>query len=176
MSIFWTADLHFGHQNIIKYCNRPFSSVEEMDESLIKKWNQKVQPADTVWIIGDFAFANKERMLEILLRLNGIKKLVPGNHDGALLKSEECCRQFAEIHHGIHEIKIGSQFIVMCHYPLMSWNRSFHGSYHLHGHTHGGIKFDEKYRRLDVGVDVSSDFSPISFQEIVGKMNLVSFT
>ena len=76
---YYTSDLHFGHNNIIKYENRPFNSVDEMDEYLIYKWNNKVKKGDEVYIIGDFGFCKGERANELLDRLNGRKYLIKGN-------------------------------------------------------------------------------------------------
>ena len=80
--IYFTADTHFSHTNIIKYCDRPFSSAEEMDEVLIKNWNDTVTKNDTVYVLGDFCFKSKGRWREILLRLK-YKQIffIKGNHD-----------------------------------------------------------------------------------------------
>ncbi|MGN1345353.1 MAG: metallophosphoesterase, partial [Eubacteriales bacterium] len=78
--IFYTADTHFGHANILRLCGRPFASVEEMNEKLIERWNEKVQPADTVYILGDMFFRTTE-VESILERLRGKKHLIVGNHD-----------------------------------------------------------------------------------------------
>ena len=86
---FYTSDLHFGHKNIIKYENRPFNSVEEMDEELIRRWNNKVGKNDEVYILGDFAFASGRRVNELLDRLNGRKYLLRGNHDHSFLKDRD---------------------------------------------------------------------------------------
>lgn len=80
-SVFFIADPHFGHKNIIDYESRPFKSVEEMDETLIKNWNNTVSKTDKIFILGDFSFYSKERIYEIVTQLNGIKILVLGNHD-----------------------------------------------------------------------------------------------
>lgn len=77
----FTADPHFGHKNIIKYCQRPFRSVREMDEAIIERWNSVVSAEDTVWILGDYAMASPEPYLQYLHRMHGEKILVSGNHD-----------------------------------------------------------------------------------------------
>ena len=81
--IFLIGDCHFGHRNIIKYCNRPFKDVEDMNEQLIKNWNSVVGKNDTVYVVGDFALCGKQKIIEIGQRLNGRKRLVLGNHDQA---------------------------------------------------------------------------------------------
>lgn len=78
--VFFTSDLHFGHNNIMRFCNRPFKSIEEMDEALIQKWNSVVSKNDLVFDLGDFAFAPNWRWKEILGRLNGHHYLILGNH------------------------------------------------------------------------------------------------
>ena len=75
------SDTHFNHANIIKYCSRPFESIEQMNEELIKRWNNTVAKDDIVYHLGDFAFGSKEQLKEILGRLNGRVRLVMGNHD-----------------------------------------------------------------------------------------------
>lgn len=165
MTILFTADTHFGHANAIKHCNRPFSSAEEMDVTMIKRWNRKVSPNDTVYHLGDVAFSNIERVKEVFSQLNGKIYLVPGNHDAALMKKKEFRDLFVEVLQPIFETKIGAQHVVMCHYPMDSWNRSFHGSIHLHGHTHGTVHYEQGFNRMDVGVDVHN-FSPITWDEV----------
>lgn len=79
--VFFTSDHHFGHQNIISYCARPWDSVEEMTEGLVEAWNETVHPDDLVYYLGDFAMGRIDDTLPIVGRLNGTKLLVPGNHD-----------------------------------------------------------------------------------------------
>ncbi|HBL49503.1 MAG TPA: hypothetical protein DDZ65_04575 [Firmicutes bacterium] len=81
--IYFTADQHFGHANIIKHCNRPFDSVEEMDEYLLTQWNNRVGTNDTVYILGDLFFRNAVSADEYLSRMHGKKHLIKGNHDKA---------------------------------------------------------------------------------------------
>lgn len=81
--IFFIGDMHFMHRNIIKYCNRPFSDIEDMTEKLIKNWNSVVGNNDIVYVVGDFALCGKQKIIEICQRLNGRKRLILGNHDQA---------------------------------------------------------------------------------------------
>jgi len=78
MNIFFTSDHHFGHTNIIKFCNRPFANVDEMNEELIRRWNEKIAPGDEVYHLGDFALITPEKLNEILDRLNGTIYLIAG--------------------------------------------------------------------------------------------------
>ena len=81
MKLYVTSDTHFNHKNIIKYCNRPFNDVYEMNETLINNWNSVVTPEDIIYHLGDFGFGTKEELQEIFDRLNGYKYLIMGNHD-----------------------------------------------------------------------------------------------
>lgn len=163
MTIWFTSDTHWGHANIIKYSNRPFSSREEMDEMLIKNWNDLVQPSDVIYHMGDFSFHQAEKTLSILKRLNGQKHMVKGNHDKhAILKP--CYDSFVWVK-DYAETVIDKQLIVMCHFPFLTWNKSHHGSWNLHGHCHGSLPEDPHSRRLDVGVDCH-DYRPISFEQV----------
>ncbi|MHB8287785.1 MAG: hypothetical protein ACYDEY_00830 [Acidimicrobiales bacterium] len=81
MTAYFTADLHLGHQNIIKYCGRPFHSVGEMNAVLVANWNAVVSPHDTVHILGDVAMGRREESMPLIGQLAGHKILYPGNHD-----------------------------------------------------------------------------------------------
>jgi calcineurin-like phosphoesterase family protein len=153
-NIFLTADTHLGHFNILKHCNRPYSSVEEMDTALISRWNDVVKDRDTIYILGDFAWRNPQ---DYVSQLHGKKILIRGSHD---LHPE---RYFNEVY-DIKSIKIDKQLIVMCHYPMRSWNGSSHNSIHCHGHEHGVLKM-ELLNSIDVGVDCWN-YRPVSYEEI----------
>lgn len=168
MNQFFTADLHLGHGNAIKHSNRPFQDAEEMDEAIITRWNSKVKRGDHVWILGDVTFLPIDKTNEKLARLNGRKSLVLGNHDRRFRKPGILTQHFEEIV-DLKEIRIGDQFISMCHYPMMSWNKSHYGSFHFHGHSHGWIPYDPAHRRIDVGVDCW-DFTPVEYTVLRDKL------
>jgi calcineurin-like phosphoesterase family protein len=86
VEIYYTADQHFGHENIIKHCQRPFRNVEEMDSFMIERWNERVSSEDEVYIIGDLIFRSGKQPEEYLEQLHGRKHLLLGNHDGSWLK------------------------------------------------------------------------------------------
>lgn len=170
--IFFTSDTHFFHKNIIKYSNRPFTSVEEMNEALIKNWNKTVSPNDTIYHLGDFGFSNIQNLKEIINKLNGNKILILGNHDKNLnsLIGKDKFNQIFQY----HEIVINGQTIVLNHYSQRTWNKAFHGSWHLFGHSHGNLPPLNK--SVDVGVDSpyitgKPEYRPFSFQEISDFMN-----
>jgi calcineurin-like phosphoesterase family protein len=165
MNNYFTSDLHFGHQNIIKYCNRPWETVAKMDEQLITNWNMKVDHDDTVWCIGDMFFCEAGRAKEIMGRLNGKKNLILGNHDKMIRNQVPVQNLFEKIYPDLHAETINGIYVVMCHYPLLSWNRAFRGAYMLHGHVHSKVPTNGEHRRYDVGVD-ANNYAPVEFTEI----------
>ena len=155
MSTVWiTSDLHFGHHNILKFeaKNRPFTSSSEMDEFMIREWNSRVRPNDTVYILGDFAFCTPEEAAAIARRLNGHKILVKGNHDRELVTSEEFRACFKEIAPDYFLTHRGT-YIHMYHFPIVEWDRCHRGSVHLYGHLHSSASGMEKMRARNVGFD-----------------------
>lgn len=156
MTTFFTADLHFGHERIIQLCKRPFSSVHEMHDILVRNWNSKVDAHDTVYILGDFSF-NPVLTTEMVAKLKGHKQFIRGNHD----RFVTTCGPIADV----KKIKIGDVYIWLSHYPHLEWPGSFRGSWHLYGHCHGNLPDNPNMKALDVGVD-SHGFFPISFEEV----------
>jgi calcineurin-like phosphoesterase family protein len=173
--IFFTSDLHFGHANVIKYCNRPYATVDEMDDGLIKSWNSTVGKNDKVWILGDVFFCKAERAKEIMHQLHGEKHLILGNHDKMIRNQAPVQKLFDMIHPPLVKEHIDGVTVIMCHYPLLTWEKAHYGSFMLHGHAHGKIAFDPKFRRLDVGVDVHG-YAPIAWQDIKRKLDVCSAT
>jgi calcineurin-like phosphoesterase family protein len=133
--IFYTADLHLGHKNVIKLCSRPFTSIEEMDAALIENWNLVVGKDDTVYILGDLSFRSVGSVKPVLKVLNGTKHLIIGNHDKSWMKNVRLEEFFATVS-PLLEIDDGDTHITLCHYPMLSWNRVAHGAIHIHGHIH----------------------------------------
>lgn len=175
MTIYFTSDLHLDHANIIKYCNRPFDSVEQMNELLIKNWNSVVNPEDEVYVLGDLVLSRPDRAISLVRRLNGQKFLIEGNHDKKLLKVPEF-RQFFVWVRSLSELKVhdidayrDTQSIVLCHYAMRVWNKSHAGAWHLYGHSHGTLPDDPNSLSFDVGVD-ANHFKPLSYQEVKAHM------
>lgn len=146
-NLYFTSDTHFFHNNIIEYCNRPFSNVHEMNESLVTLWNSKVPKDGIVFHTGDFSLTASPNALDTLLnRLNGEIHLIIGNHEKDALGKEYIRKRWKSIHDILEifvedeEITYGEQHIIMCHYPMMVWNASHRGSWQLFGHVHGGIE------------------------------------
>lgn len=136
MKVFIISDTHFGHENIIKYCNRPFASVEEMDQIMIKRWNETVSNNDIVIHLGDFSFYGKDKTREIIQKLNGKKILIMGNHDNY---SEQFYRDA-----GFHTVSrfpiIYDNFYMLSHAPLQLSETTPYANFY--GHVHN----DEKYQ------------------------------
>lgn len=156
-NVWFTADTHFGHTNIIKYCNRPFASVEEMDETLIANWNAVVGPTDTVWHLGDVCFAEPGPYLK---RLNGRINLLWGNHDDRWRKQ---LAKGVETVADVHLLHWDGEKAFLSHYAHRVWPKSHHGVWHLYGHSHGTI--EDHGRSTDVGVDCWG-FTPVAFEVI----------
>lgn len=166
---FFTADLHFGHANIIEMCGRPFADVNEMNEYMIARWNEKVSGNDTVFIMGDMFFraGNEE---EILRRLCGKKRLIEGNHDGSWMSRVELSHYFLSVDKYL-EISDGAHGLTLCHYPLLTWKHQ-RKNYMIHGHIHADTTSDfwpllaERERVLNAGVDLNG-YAPVTFEELV---------
>lgn len=165
---FYTADLHFDHKNIIKYCNRPFETVAEMNDVLIKNWNKKVRENDEVFMLGDFTMSGKDRARELLWLLKGRKYLIIGNHDQFAKKKFET-EGYLEWAKDYKMIKDEGTKVVLSHFPMVSWECQHHGSIHLYGHIHNSDLHYEllsNERMFNVGVDVQ-DFEPKTLNELI---------
>lgn len=168
--IYYTADLHFCHKNVLDLCNRPYEDVEEMNECLIESWNKKVTSEDYVYILGDVGFPRNQsevlKITEIMKRLKGNKVLIRGNHDYKLLKSEDFKKCFIEIAE-YKEIVDNGRKVVLFHYPIEEWNGYYRDAIHLFGHIHNNNEnIKEKHNRYNVGVDVCR-YAPISLDELM---------
>lgn len=169
--IWFTADLHHGHDRIVGFANRP-TTPEKQEEWLINDvWNRYIKKKDRVYVLGDLSMANRKDAEKFISKLNGQKFLILGNHDNNIHNSPA----FAQISQ-IKDFNY-SQFglnlhIVLCHYPMLSWNRSVHGSWHLYGHVHGRLKHPGL--AMDVGID-NSDFEghrPLNLYQICEFMSV----
>ncbi|MBE7199650.1 MAG: metallophosphoesterase [Parafilimonas terrae] len=163
MTVYLTADTHFGHSGILSSRMsrpRPFASIEEHDEALIAAWNNRVRPTDVVWHLGDFAYgASAARCREIFNRLNGTKHLIRGNHDQARTLSLPWASQQDRA-----QISDRGATFVMDHYALRTWHGSHRGVLHLYGHSHGSLPGTAA--SLDVGVDCWA-WRPVTTPEVL---------
>ena len=174
--VFFTSDTHFGHNNIIKYCGRPFNSIEEMDETIINNWDSVVGKDDYIFHLGDFCFGGADKWKYYLNQLNGKKYLILGNHDFKNYpRSQEY--QFENVSQQML-ITIGNYKLVLNHYPFLTFPGYYHNKiFQLFGHVHSGGRPNVDSPRLklllptqyDVGVD-NNNFKPVSFNEIYNKI------
>ena len=164
--IYFTSDLHLGHPAIIPMQNRPFQDVDDMNRTIINNFNSMVRNNDTVYILGDISHRLKvEKANDLIAELKGRYILIVGNHDK---KYDE------RLFEGIYDFKTVSlyeKYFALMHYPMLSWPKSFHGSYQLHGHIHARSDYNiqnkmDGIRRYDVGVD-ANDFHPVSVEQII---------
>ena len=172
--IFFTSDTHFGHAKIIEYCNRPFTDISHMNESMIEKWNAVVGPGDTVYHLGDFSMGPKENV-QIRKRLNGKVILVKGNHDKKDAVHLEA--GFDELHRRL-EIEIDGYKLYLAHIPIhldpgtrwypeeLSTKPPEYFDYFLCGHVHTAWKRQGK--TINVGVDVSN-FIPLTLAQLIAR-------
>ncbi len=165
---YYIADTHFGHENILKMCGRPFDSIDAMNEALITAWNQRVTGNDTVFILGDLFYrcADPEPILQ---RLKGRKRLIIGNHDSSWMDRVDLSRYFVSVD-SLLEITDGVRGITLCHYPLLTWKHKLR-TYMVHGHIHCDTTSDffpllaARERVLNAGVDING-FCPVTFEEM----------
>ena len=169
---YYIADTHFGHDNIRRFSKRPFKTVEEMDNTIINNWNNKVTDNDDVYILGDFSYKSYDP-IKYLKQLNGKKHLIIGNHDSHLLKNSVSKKYFVEVA-DIKMIKDGNTQITLCHYPLLEWNGYYRNVLHFYGHVHNTYHNETTQyassmkNAYNVGVDIIG-FAPCTLEEIINK-------
>jgi calcineurin-like phosphoesterase family protein len=164
MKTLFTSDLHLNHHNIIKYCNRPYKDVEEMNFALIDNYNKKVNPEDTCYIIGDVAMGKKDQLPGLVKQLNGKKILISGNHDRN--KSAMLQAGFDEVYDNLiidQKINGRNYKVYLVHNP-MEITKDIYYDTALVGHVHSS--WARKGKVINVGVDVS-DYRPLTFQELL---------
>jgi len=162
---FYTADEHYNHANIIKFCNRPFSNVREMNETLIKNHNEVVGESDIVVHVGDFSMGSRGWTMErVFKQLKGTHIFIRGSHDRWLGKSPKSEGNFQFVGY-IYEktFKDEGILIVACHYAMRTWRRSHWNSWHVYGHSHSRLPSIGK--SMDVGVD-TNNYYPYSLDQI----------
>jgi calcineurin-like phosphoesterase family protein len=175
--LFFTSDPHYGHENILKYCHRPFSSIEEHDEELIRLWNETVPEDGIVFILGDIGFCSETYLKTILNRLHGKIYWIIGNHDWrritpGIMNRFECITQQMVI-------TVDNKLVYLNHFPFLCYPDSDrHPVYQFFGHVHSGPLSGSSdisklvhlnKRQYDVGVD-NNEYKPISFQDIMKKI------
>lgn len=179
--MWFTSDHHFGHDRIRKYCSRPYTCVEHMDQDLIRRWNSVVGEHDQVYHLGDFCLGNETAAANYFVQLAGRIHVLynPSHHDKRWLPPHI---------HALHRFTSRSgyrvkfelpiitleipqygdrQALVLSHWPMDSWDRSHYSSWHLFGHCHGKVYHLKK--AFDVGVDCNN-FTPVSLEEVARRL------
>lgn len=163
MTHWFTADPHFGHANIIRFCNRPFPNVEAMNAHLLAQYRAVVRPGDDLWILGDFAVGKADEARRAAVRaifdaIPGRKHLVLGNHDRPWIRGLpwDSLTQMADI-------PVDGRRLVLCHYPMITWPGARRGALQLFGHVHGNWRGTRN--SINVGLDVW-EFRPVTLPEI----------
>lgn len=166
--IWFTSDWHLFHKNCIKFDNRPFDDVHEMNREIVNRYNKVVGDCDTVYYLGDLTFGGIGATKKLLYELKGKIVYIMGNHD-----KPKIIQKFSDRFESIHDyLALKKEGIVMFHYPILSWEGVHHGSIHLHGHCHNNLQpiYNHKGQMitrkcLDVGVP-RHDYYPISLSDV----------
>lgn len=184
--IFFTSDLHFGHENVIRFDNRPFDTVEEMDEEMIKRWNAKVGKGDIVYVLGDFIWkAATNEAVSIIRRLNGQIILIKGNHDrflhnAAAKKALAGIKDYDDICVILEDGT--TRRCILSHYFIPFYNGHRYQAIHLHGHSHLTEEAAEEVRIStelnEKGYDLKIynvgcmywNYTPVTLDEILERM------
>lgn len=167
---YYIGDTHFGHANIIRHDQRPFSNIDEMDRAIIENWNNRVTNSDNIYIVGDFIYRGEKEPEWYLKQLKGKKHFIIGNHDGAVLKNDKALSYFEEVDKIMHIID-GKNHICLCHFPIAEWNGYYKGHYHIYAHIHNNLNdayyFMKKYdRALNAGCMINN-YMPVTFNELI---------
>lgn len=164
--IFYTADLHFGYEQILSSAQRPFRSIREMDEALIENWNSTVSPGDTVYFVGDIGFYGGPIPGDCLSGLSGRKHLIRGNHDTGLDDQHRLFDYFESVTDFL-EIDDGDAHITLCHYPIVYMQKGYMIHGHLHETRRDVLEIMKKLPRvMNAGVDINN-FKPVTLFELI---------
>lgn len=169
--IYYTSDLHLGHENVIRHCNRPFADADKMDNVLIDNWNRVVNRNDTVYIVGDFIFRARRPAEEYLSVLKGKKHLIIGNHDKFWMKKIDLNKWFDTVS-PMKYITDQGRPVTLCHYPMLTWPGISRGGYMVYGHIHNNTGADywpfivANDHMLNAGVEINA-FAPVSLEGMI---------
>lgn len=174
--IYYISDTHFRDQAIFDKCKRPFKSLSEMEETIIRKWNSKVKKDDIVYVLGDISKDDDNSSIEIFRNLNGTKHFIVGNHDQLILKDIQDSNVFESVKF-IDLVMDNGRKVCVCHYPLMDWMEFNRKGILVYGHIHNKTAkngnayamMKNYYKNLpayNCGVDVC-DFEPKTLDELI---------
>jgi len=183
--VFFTSDLHFGHENVLRFDNRPFASVEEMDAELVRRWNEKVGKGDLVYVLGDLIWKSRNGDAHNLIRsLNGQIILIKGNHDRFLHNAQAKAalagiKDYDDICVTLEDGSV--RRCILSHYFIPFYNGHRHQAIHLHGHSHFT---DEADLELNMAMELNEsgfkneiynvgcmywDYAPVTLAEILSQ-------
>lgn len=176
--IYYIADLHLHHKNILHMSHRPFADLEEMHQVIKQNWNAVVSEQDDVYIIGDVSFGFNTEIAEYIRNLPGNKHLIIGNHDKKYLANQKFRDLFVTINPYL-VIEDKGRKVVLFHYPILEWDGYFKGWYHVYGHIHNNdanfanqlLKREEFKNAFNAGVDLN-DFTPQSLHQLIARKNM----
>ena len=176
----FTSDSHYAHDNIIKYSNRPFANIEEMNTALVNGINEVLPEGGTLYHLGDWSMSKIDYAFEFKNRINKNIEiiLIEGNHDDNKLRDPNFRKLFKGIY-PLLEVHVNKKRITLCHYAMKTFNKMNHGAWHLYGHSHAGLPDDPNQLSLDVGVDsaykILGEYRPFTFTEIADWMSRKTF-
>lgn len=170
--ILYISDLHFGHRNVIGFDHRPFKTVQEMDETIIRNWQDKVRDDDHVYLLGDLEYKSGKDPRYYLEQLPGHKHLIIGNHDWRMLENKKSMAYF-ESADKMLRINDRDRDIVLCHYPMLDWDGMYHKTFHIYGHIHASR--NDTYRVMASlrgnnsfnAAACINHYEPVTFEELV---------
>ena len=182
MTVWFTADTHYGHKNIVRGVSnwgnksgcRDFETIAEMNDAMVSNINACVKEDDVLYHVGDLVMGFFENVAEFRARLHCKNiHLILGNHDHNIRKDRDGVQQLFSTVNQQSMISLENEQIVLCHYPLHVWQNHHRGTWHLHGHTHGKLDDPIFYKRkvMDVGIDTHPEFRPYSFDEVKNIMD-----
>lgn len=167
---YYIGDIHFGHSNVIRMDGRPFSNIEEMEDVIITNWNSVVKDTDHVYIVGDFSYKGGKPADYYLKKLKGIKHLVIGNHEKAIISNEKA-KSLLESMDFMYDIVDNGHRVIICHYPLAEWNGYFRNAYHVYAHIHNNKNLAYEYmKNLDKALNAGcmiNGFYPVTLDQLI---------
>ena len=171
---YYISDPHFGHKNILRYCHRPFSTVSEMNETIIRRWNEalKEDPDPIVYILGDLMLNSNKRPEQYLSRLNGRLILIRGNHDETWEHKTDLSLWFEQVADRLELVEDGGERLTLCHGPWLDPQYTQdENQYMIHGHIHNNTHMEEwpeirnNPRLLNASVEIT-DYRPLTFEQL----------
>lgn len=171
MSVAFTSDTHAYHNNIIKYSNRPFKDVDDMNKTMADNINRVLNGGGQLYHLGDWSFGGVEKAIKFREMINPAIDitLIVGNHDKHNLKDRRFINLFNEVY-DLLEVKIDGKEFTLCHYSMKVWDKSHRGTFHLYGHSHGSLPDDQNSLSFDIGVDCHN-FMPLTVTQVVDIMS-----